>query len=84
MLFTDGYIDLAVEMIHFVMDSQLNITETKLFGGYCLVLKKKGLIENCDGLQNLLDYMNEYKPKVETLALIGAEVTKEALANEKK
>ena len=84
MLFTDEHIDLAVDLIHFVMDSQLPITDTKLFGGFCLVLKKKGLIENCDGLQNLLDYMNDYKPKVETLALIGAEVTKEALANEKK
>ena len=66
------------------MDSQLTIKKTKLFGGFCLVLKKKGLIENCDGLQNLLDYMNEYTPKVEILALIGVEVTKEALANEKK
>ena len=84
MLFTDDNIDLAVDLIHFVMDSQLPITKTKLFGGFCFVLKKKGLIENCDGLQNVLDYMNHYKPKVETLALIGAEVTKEALANEKK
>lgn len=75
--FTSELWEQGVDLINFVLDSRFPMTSVKLCAFCGLLLQKAGIIGTKD---DIVPYINNYKPKIGNLARIGAEVTKEAEA----
>ncbi len=82
-LYSVGIFNKSLDMVHYILDSRFSIKDTKMYACFCQILYANGLISEIN-VQQTIDYMNSYKPNTVNLIAIGAEVTKEALANEKQ